>query len=302
MCDGSQARRGSTSVLCLRTFLLLTAALAGFSANSLLTRAALGAGLIDAGSFTLVRLVTGACVLALLARTRRRSVIERGSWKSAGLLAGYAICFTLAYLRIGAAVGALVLFGSVQVTMIGTGLARGERPSRVDWIGLALAIAGLLVLTLPGAAAPDMLGASLMVVAGVCWGAYSLAGRSSRDPLGATAGNFLRAAAFGVAFATVTSASRHVTPVGLGLAAASGSVASGLGYTLWYAVLPRIAPWRAGIVQLLVPIVTALVATAWIGESITSRLLLATLLIASGVSLTVAPALHRRLSSGAPGR
>ena len=298
----SIALPGSSTVCPLRTLLLTTAALIGFSANSLLTRAALGAGLIDAGSFTFVRLLTGACVLVLLARTRQRTVVERGSWKSASLLAGYAICFTLAYLRIGAAVGALVLFGSVQVTMIGTGLVRGERPSRIDWIGLALAIAGLLVLTLPGAAAPDLVGASLMVAAGVCWGAYSLAGRSSRDPLGATAGNFLRATAFGLAFAAVTTASRHITLQGLGLAAASGSVASGLGYTLWYAVLPRIAPWRAAVVQLLVPIVTALIATAWIGESITSRLLLATILIATGVSLTIAPALHRRLSSGSPGR
>ncbi len=286
----------------MRTLLLTTAALIGFSANSLLTRAALGAGLIDAGTFTLVRLATGACVLALLARIRTRDTIERGSWKLATLLAGYAICFTLAYLRIGAAVGALVLFGSVQVTMIGTGLVRGERPSRIDWCGLALAIAGLLVLTLPGAAAPDLIGASLMVAAGVCWGAYSLAGRSNRDPLGATAGNFLRATVLGVVFAALTTVNRHITPVGLGLAAASGSVASGLGYTLWYAVLPRIAPWRAAIVQLLVPIVTALIATAWIGESITSRLLLATVLIASGVALTIAPALHRRLSSGASGR
>src|SRR5205823_1466549 len=148
-------------------------------------------------------------------RVRSRDVVERGSWTSALYLAGYAVLFTLAYTRIGAGVGALVLFGSVQVTMIGTGLARGERPARIDWLGLALAVAGLLVFTLPGATAPDPIGTGLMVLAGACWGAYSLAGRASRDPLGATAGNFVRATAVGVAFALVASAGRHVTPGGL---------------------------------------------------------------------------------------
>ena len=277
----------------MRLFLLTTAALVGFAANSLLTRAALGAGLIDAGTFTLVRLLTGALTRGLVARVIPRRTVERGSWKHALLLAGYAVFFTLAYTRIGAGVGALVLFGSVQITMIGTGLVRGERPARVDWLGLALAIAGLLVLTLRGASAPDALGASLMVVAGACWGAYSLAGRASRDPLGATAGNFARATACGVLFAGVAASHRHITLGGLGLAAASGSVASGVGYTLWYAVLPAIASWRAAIVQLVVPMLTALAASALLGESVTARLVLATLLIATGVSLSVAPALHR---------
>ena len=283
----------------MRVLLLTTAALVGFAANSLLTRAALGAGLIDAGAFTLVRLLTGALALGLLARVRARTVVERGSWKSALLLAGYAVFFTLAYTRIGAGVGALILFGSVQITMIGTGLIRGERPARVDWLGLVLALAGLLVLTLRGASAPDIVGTSLMVVAGACWGAYSLAGRASRDPLGATAGNFLRATVCGVVFAAVTASARHVTPVGLALATASGSLASGVGYTLWYAVLPVIASWRAAIVQLVVPILTALAASALLGESVTARLVLATILIATGVSLTIAPALHQRVTARA---
>ena len=186
----------------MRTILLTTAALVGFSANSLLTRAALGAGAIDAPSFTLIRLITGAVTLAILVRpfTARSAPPadgpdhrSRGSWVAAFALAGYAVAFTVAYTRIGAAVGALLLFGAVQITMTGTGLVRGERPGRVDWIGVGLAIAGLAVLTLPGATAPDLLGAVLMLAAGACWGVYSLLGRTTRDPLGTTAGNFVRA-------------------------------------------------------------------------------------------------------------
>lgn len=268
-----------------------------FAGNSLLTRGALGTDRLDAASFTSVRLLTGALTLALLVQLRARPADvrnERGSWQSAAALAGYAIAFTLAYRRIGASVGALVLFGSVQVTMIGTGLVRGERPARVDWAGVALALGGLLVFTIPGVNAPDALGTALMAAAGACWGVYSLAGRGSRDPLGATAGNFARAAVFGAAFAAVFYPSWHITPGGLGLAAASGSLASGVGYTVWYAALPSLSAWRAGLVQLVVPVLTALAAAALLDESITSRLVVAAALVAAGVVLTVLPGWHRR--------
>ena len=270
-----------------RVFIAMTAALIGFSANSLLTRGALGADLLDAGSFTAIRLLTGALTLTLLARLRAPAVREGGSWRSAAALAGYAIAFTLAYRRIGAGVGALVLFGAVQVTMIGTGLVRGERPRRLDWLGVAIAFAGLLVFTIPGATAPDAIGTALMATAGVCWGIYSLAGRRSRDPLGATAGNFVRATAFGLIFAAALSASSHVTAAGVWLAAASGSLASGVGYTLWYAALPSLPAWRAAVVQLVVPILTAVAAAPLLGEAITMRLAIAAALVTAGVGLTV---------------
>src|SRR5438552_152374 len=160
----------------LRIVILVAATLVGFSANSLLTRLALGGGWLDPATFTSVRLLTGAATLILLTSMRRRPAgdSERGDWWSAGTLAGYTVFFTLAYTRIGAGVGALVLFGSVQVTMIGYGLVRGERPRRLDWIGLAIAALGLLVFTVPGSSAPDAFGTLLMAVAGACWGAYSL--------------------------------------------------------------------------------------------------------------------------------
>ncbi len=267
----------------------------GFAANSLLTRAALATGRLDAASFTAVRLATGAATLLLIAGWRRRPAPRaRGAWTSAAALAGYAVFFTLAYQRIVASVGALVLFAAVQITMIATGLVRGERPQRIDWLGLALAASGLLVFTLPGATAPDLFGTALMAAAGVCWGAYSLAGRRSRDPLGTTAGNFLRGSLAGVAFVAIQRASLHLTPAGLWLAVASGSVASGVGYTLWYAALPSLAAWRAGVVQLVVPVLTALAAAALLGESITLRLEVATALTAVGVWLTIAPGWHQK--------
>jgi drug/metabolite transporter (DMT)-like permease len=279
----------------MRVVFLTAAALIGFAGNSLLTRGALGTGRLDAASFTAVRILTGALTLALLARLRgRSSTQEHGSWTSAAALAGYAIAFTLAYGRIGASVGALVLFGSVQITMIGTGLVRGERPARIDWAGVALAVAGLLVFTVPGVDAPDPIGTALMALAGACWGAYSIAGRGNRDPLGATAGNFALALLPCVIFAGVSFNTWHITPSGLWLAALSGSIASGVAYTLWYSALPSLPSWRAGVVQLVVPVLTALAAAALLGESISSRLVLATALVAAGVLLTILPIWHRR--------
>jgi drug/metabolite transporter (DMT)-like permease len=271
----------------VRIALLTAAALAGFVANSLLTRGALGAGLLDAGTFTFVRLATGALALWLLSRLRRRDVVERGSWGSAAALAAYAIAFTLAYRRINAGVGALVLFGAVQATMIGSGFLRGERLRLADWIGVARAVAGLLVFAVPGATAPDPVGTTLMATAGVCWGLYSLAGQRSRDPLGATAGNFVRAALAGVVFAAALAAASHITTRGVLLAAASGSLASGVAYTVWYAVLPSLTAWRAAILQLTVPLLTAASATALLGERITVRLVVAGVLVASGVGVTL---------------
>jgi drug/metabolite transporter (DMT)-like permease len=225
-------------------------------------------------------------MLMWLVRLRKSPPAERGSWIGAASLASYALAFTYAYTRIGAAIGALLLFGAVQVTMIGTGLVRGERPARTDWIGVALAVAGLLVLTLPGATAPDTFGAVLMIAAGISWGVYSLAGRGSRDPLAATAGNFVRGTVLVTLGALWFVSMFRATPAGLVLATASGSIASGLGYTLWYTALPMLAAWRAAILQLIVPVLTALLAALLLDEAIQSRLIVATILVSAGVLLT----------------
>ena len=271
----------------MRVALLTAAALTGFAANSLLTRGALGHLWIDAPAFTIIRLVTGALTLALLVRARRRQQSRAGGWMSAFWLAGYAVAFTLAYTQIGAGIGALLLFGAVQVTMITTGLLKGERPRARDWFAVGLASTGLAWLTLPGAAAPNLTGAVLMLAAGACWGAYSLAGRSSGDPLAATSGNFWRASLLGVGALGLLIDTSSLTWRGALMAAASGSLASGVGYTLWYAALPSLTAWRAALLQLSVPVITALAAAVLLAESIPSRLLVATALVCVGVLLSL---------------
>jgi drug/metabolite transporter (DMT)-like permease len=277
-----------------RTALFCTLALVGFAANSLLTRLALRPRLVDAATFTAVRIGTGAAALALLALARRpRAELAAGSWASAALLVAYALPFTYAYIRISAGVGALVLFGAVQLTMIGWGVLRGERPRPLEWLGLALAFAGLAALTLPGATRPDPLGVTLMVLAGIAWGAYSLRGRGARDPLGATAGNFLRGAPLALAPLALAAlwpgraGAPHATPAGLALAAASGALASGVGYTLWYAALPGLTALRAALVQLTVPVLAAAAAVVLLDEPATARLALAGAAVLGGLLVAI---------------
>jgi drug/metabolite transporter (DMT)-like permease len=271
-------------------------ALCGFAANSLLCRKALGAGQIDAASFTALRLAAGAVALLALASATSakasksaKSVRSAGSFVSALSLFLYAIAFSIAYLRIGAGVGALVLFGAVQTTMIGWGLLRGERPSKLEWIGVLVAIGGLAALTLRGAQAPDLEGVALMAAAGAAWGVYSLRGRRAGAPLLSTAGNFLLAAPLGLGavVAWLALASLHVSLAGAMLAVISGAVTSGLCYAVWYSVLPRLSATRAAIVQLSVPALTALGAVLFLNESVTARLLGSGLAILGGVAMAV---------------
>jgi len=213
------------------------------------------------------------------------------------MLAGYAVAFTMAYTRIAAGAGALLLFASVHLTMFGAGLVRGERPSGRGLIGTALAIVGLLVLTMPGLQAPDVAGAVLMILAGLCWGVYSLAGKRSADPLATTSDNFLRATLICVPLALVARDTTVVSPTGLTMAVLSGAIASGLAYAAWYAVLPHIAAWRAALLQLVVPVATALAAVVVLSEPMTSRLVLALALVIGGIAFTSA-----RLKPGGSGQ
>jgi len=276
-----------------RVAALTAAALIGFAANSLLCRLALAPGAaggpsIDAASFTAVRLVSGAAMLALLAwATGMRDWLRSGSWASAAALFAYALAFSLAYLRIGAGPGALLLFGAVQMTMIGWGLSSGERPGAWEWLGIALAFGGLGGLTLRGATAPDSLGAGLMVLAGIAWGIYSIRGRGSRRALGATAGNFARALPLALLSSLVLRGALHLSPRGALLAAASGALASGVGYSFWYAALPHLTATRAAVVQLAAPVVAAVGAVLLLGEPASPRLLGAGAAIIGGVALTV---------------
>jgi drug/metabolite transporter (DMT)-like permease len=272
-------------------------ALLGFAANSLLCRAALGGRLVDAATFTSIRLGSGALVLVALCRASGRPARSAaGDFASAAALFVYALAFSIAYLRIGAGVGALLLFGAVQTTMIGWALVRGERPAPVEWLGLSLAVAGLVVLVLPGLHAPDASGALLMAAAGVAWGVYSLRGRRAVAPLAATAGNFARAVPLALGASALAAATRGVSITGRGalLAAISGAVTSGLCYSVWYAVLPRLGATRAAIVQLTVPVLAALGGVAILGETLNTRIGVAGAAILGGVTLAV---LRRRRSA-----
>jgi drug/metabolite transporter (DMT)-like permease len=266
--------------------LLLTAlALLAFASNSLLTRAAVGAHLINPLAFGGLRFASGALLIGLIALRRARP--WGGSWSAALALLGYVVPFSLGYGRVGAGVGSLLLFGSVQATMIARGLVAGHRPSVREWTGLALAIAGLLALVLPGARAPDGLGALFMILAGVAWGAYSLLGRGARDPVAATADNFVRLLPASLLLAVWGLSVQTPAVPGVLLALASGALASGLGYIVWYAALPHLTPSRAAIVQLAVPPIAALGGVLFLGESLSLRLAGCGAAILGGVALAL---------------
>jgi len=286
----------------MRTAFLTIAALTGFAANSLLCRAALAETTIDPIAFTLVRLASGAALLAPLAFLTRTFAAtptlpggggktSAGSWSGAIALFAYAILFSLAYVRLTTGTGALLLFGSVQATMLGVAIARGERPRAGEWAGLGVALAGIAALVAPGVTAPDPLAALAMIAAGAAWSAYTLLGRRETRPLAATAGNFARAAplalalAVWAAFATTT---LRLTPSGVALAAASGLFASGVGYTLWYAALPSLTATRAALFQLSVPVIAAAGGVAFLREPPTLRLLVCSTAVLGGIAVAIA--------------
>lgn len=282
----------------LATGLATCAALAAFAANSLLCRAALvrsqGAALIDAGSFTFLRLASGALMLLVVANllalraTGRRAKLT-ADWVSAAALFAYAIGFSLAFNSLTAGTGSLILFGSVQATMIAWGLLRGERPRVTEWLGLALAIGGLIYLAWPSVTAPPLIGALLMASAGMAWGIYSLRGRRSQDPIASTTSNFvgsvpLALVAWGLWY---SQQGLQIEPRGAMLAITSGAITSGLGYVIWYKALPGLTATRAATVQLSVPLLVMFAALPLLGESVTLRLALASVMILGGVGLAV---------------
>jgi drug/metabolite transporter (DMT)-like permease len=272
-----------------RTIALTLLALVAFASNSLLTRLALGAGEIDAAAFTCLRLVAGAGVLALLVGVRARTSKPLGGRGVVGpaALFAYAAPFSFAYLRIGAAVGALVLFGVVQLTMLGYGIACGERPSARAWTGLVLASSGLALLTWPSAARPDLLGLALMAVAGVAWGIYSLAGRKAPDPLASNARSFLWSSPLALALLAASPEPLAASGRGIALALVSGGVTSGLGYAVWYRALPRLSVLQASVSQLSVPILAAAGAVAFLGEELDLRLGVSSAAVLGGVGLAL---------------
>lgn len=273
----------------LAFFTLLT--MLAFAGNSVLCRMALQHTTIDAATFTSIRLVSGAVVLGLIVRFARAGRTGAGNWWSALALFVYAAGFSLAYASLSAATGALLLFGSVQATMIGRGIWQGERLARLQWLGLVLALAGLVGLMLPGLAAPPLLGAALMVLAGAAWGVYSLRGKGAGDPTRVTAGNFWRAAVMALTLSAVMHASALVNvswdAAGVSYALASGALTSGLGYAVWYSVLPALKATQAATIQLSVPALAALGGVVLLREVMNEQLALAALATLGGTALVI---------------
>jgi drug/metabolite transporter (DMT)-like permease len=272
---------------------LTALAMAAFAANSLLCRAALRDAHIDPATFGAVRVTSGALVLALAMRLRVRPAAA-ADWRAAAMLFAYVAAFSFAYLTLPAGTGALILFGAVQLTMFAVGLARGERFAARGWAGLALAVAGFVVLVLPGVAAPPPLGAALMAGAGIAWGAYSLRGRGVPDPLAATASNFVRAMPLALALGLGFVGRAHADGAGILLAIASGALTSGLGYVIWYAALRGLSALQAASVQLSVPVIAACAGTLWLDEAFTARLLVAVLAILGGIALVLTDRARKR--------
>jgi len=264
-------------------------AMLAFAANSLLCRQALGQGLIDAATFTSVRVLSGALTLALIVLVRQRpKAPSTANWRSAFMLFTYMALFSFAYISLNAGTGALILFGAVQLTMFIFALRDGEHFTLFSWGGLALAIGGLIYLVSPGVTAPDPLGAAFMTIAGVAWGLYSLMGRGVADPLEATARNF----AYSVPLVLIVSLffmnDFSSTLTGLLLGVASGAIASGCGYVIWYAALPSLTATRAATVQLSVPAIASFGGVILLSEDLTLRLLVASAATLGGVAIVLA--------------
>ena len=273
--------------------ILMTAiTMLAFAGNSVLCRMALAGGAIDAASFTAIRLASGALMLTILLLFRAefrgkgcRSILRTGHWRASGWLCVYATGFSFAYLDVATATGALILFGAVQLTMMMASILDGERLGIMAWAGYVVAVAGLILLLWPGATAPSLQGVLIMAVAGMAWGMYSLHGKKSHDPLAQTAGNFILTLPMSALMLLLPTHHLHINHAGLLLAIASGALASGLGYALWYHVVARINGSVAATVQLSVPLLAAGGGVILLQEAMTTRFMVTSIMILGGIAL-----------------
>lgn len=260
-----------------------------FAGNSIICRLALRDGAIDPASFTSIRLIAGSIALLIIFGISRRdwSLRSHGSWMSAVILFLYAICFSYAYISLSAGAGALILFGFVQATMIAMGVWSGDRPSATEWLGWSLAFGGLVWLLLPGVEAPPAVGASLMALAGIAWGIYSIRGRAESDALASTASNFTLSLVMVLVLLAATFSDADLSARGAALAVLSGALTSGLGYVIWYAALDYLSSMRAALVQLSVPAIATAGGILLLAEPLSFRLIVSSALVLGGISLAL---------------
>ena len=260
-----------------------------FAANSVLCRLALGQDSIDPAGFTAIRLLSGALVLFVIIQFNpsKKRPSARGSWSAAAMLFLYAATFSFAYVTLNTGTGALILFGAVQITMIIQSLLSGNRLRVMEWVGLATAFAGLVYLVLPGVTTPSLGGFCLMAVAGIAWGIYTLKGRGSTAPLSDTTYNFIRSVPLVMVLTLLTFSKMNISYEGILLAAISGGITSGVGYTIWYAALRGLAATQAAVVQLSVPIIAGFGGVLFVSEQISLRLAFAALLTIGGILMVI---------------
>ena len=270
-----------------RLVILTALAMLAFAGNSLLCRVALKNTGIDPASFTSIRLISAALTLWLVVRVNSKTNSGKGNWPSAFALFAYAAGFSFAYTNLSAATGALLLFGAVQTTMITFGIWHGERLLILQLLGLALALGGLVGLTLPGLSAPPLLSSLLMIGAGAAWGIYSLRGKGAGDPTLVTAGNFLRTVPVTSALSLLMIPQISWDSAGILYAIMSGALTSGIGYAIWYRALPALKATQAATVQLSVPVIAAIGGIILLNEPITLRVILASIAIISGIALVI---------------
>lgn len=275
--------------LLIKTLICTVFALFAFAANSVFCRLALGANAIDASSFTSIRLLSGALVLVFILQIKgdKNSSSTKGSWSASLMLFIYAITFSFAYITLDTGTGALILFGSVQITMILLSLISGNRLHIAEWMGVAIAFVGFVYLVLPGVTAPSVTGFSLMSTAGVAWGVYTLKGRGSLNPLSDTAYNFSRCIPLIIILVVLTIKNAHISTEGILWAALSGGITSGIGYTIWYTALGGLSATQAAVVQLSVPVIAALGGVIFVSEKISFRLALSAFLILGGILMVI---------------
>lgn len=269
--------------------LLTSLALIAFAANSVLGRLVLGSGALDAASFTIIRLFSGSVALLFIiaVRNRKKNNLSKGSWYSSLMLFVYALTFSYAYNFLETATGALILFASVQITMIVLSLVSGVRLHAFEWTGVVISFTGFVYLILPGVTAPSPLGFGLMVAAGMAWGIYTLRGRASRDPLMDTAYNFFRTIPLILILLVITVRDANYSTRGIVLAVVSGAITSGIGYTIWYLALRNLSSTLAAVLQLLVPVIAAFGGVVFVSEEISSRLIISSALVLGGILLVI---------------
>ena len=272
----------------MKPILLTVLAMLAFAANSILCRMALGDQLIDAASFTSIRLVSGVIFLVLVLLVRDSSLKNhRIDFTASAALFTYAVCFSFAYLELSTGTGALILFGTVQITIVTFGVLQGDRPGVLAWTGIALACSGLAYLVSPGVSAPSISGAILMVTAGLAWGVYTFRGKGITDPIAATTWNFIGTVPLTLVASTVFLPALDLQLPGILLAILSGALASGAGYVIWYAALPYLRPTSAAAVQLSVPMIAAFGGVIFMAEPLSLRLIISSIAILGGLALVI---------------